>query len=111
MAGYVKTKTRRIVPVHEQTAPASASGIAYSGHSVFNGLIVKTDGTNDVTLNVYDNTAASGTRLLPSDVIVPGTARLFVIEFNRGIECQNGIYVDGTCSGSFEWQALYDSAE
>lgn len=94
------------------TVPAAASAAAVSGPCVFYGLIVKTDGTNNVTVNVYDNTAASGTKLLPTSTVIPGTSRLFAVDFSDApILCDNGVYVDISVAGggSFSYQVQYDS--
>lgn len=46
----------------EQTADATI----LSGSGYFKQIIVMPDGTNDVTVSVYDNTASSGKELLPT---------------------------------------------
>lgn len=98
------------VKVMAVTVPQTASGLHVTGKCAFGGLVVKTDGANNVTLNVYDNTSGSGTRLLPADVIVLGSARLWAVGFDPGIYAGTGVYVGvavaggGTCAV----QVLYD---
>jgi hypothetical protein len=96
--------------INRITVPAAASSAAVSGACLFYGITVITDGTNNVTLNIYDNTAASGTRLIPTNFIIPGIDRYFGYKPPLPIRCTNGIYVSvsvaggGTCS----YQVLYD---
>lgn len=92
------------------TQPASVSGPAVTTECVFNGLIIKTDGINDVTINVYDNDEASGNRILPSDIVILGAVGLCSIGFNPGIDVRNGVFVSiGVAGyGAFEYQVLYD---
>ncbi|MFA5377516.1 MAG: hypothetical protein WC455_17325 [Dehalococcoidia bacterium] len=43
----------------------TSSGIVATGPGVLTQIIVGTDGTNSPTIDLYDNTAASGTKLVP----------------------------------------------
>ena len=96
------------------TVPAATSGVAVTGACAFHGIIITTDGANDITLNLYKNTAASGEKLIPSDgstdAIVRGTTGLFTYSLGPAVWCEIGIYVQvsvaggGTCS----YQVLYD---
>jgi hypothetical protein len=78
-----------------------------SGH--LTGLIVNTDGTNDVTITLYDNTSASGTKII-STIIIPTSAtnRIFVIGFDDDdIQYHTGIYVDITCAGTVTYDVTF----
>lgn len=99
-----------LILVNEVTQPAIASEQAVLGDCVFAGLVVRPDGTNEVTLNVYDSEDASGDRLLPSNLKVSGTGGLWAIGFNPGVSVEIGIYVDLAVAGggSVEYQVLYD---
>lgn len=90
------------------TVGLTASGAALTGQGRFHGLIVKCDGVNDVTLNVYDNTAASGTQLIPTDSIFDGTVRLAAISLSPGVYYNTGVYVEITCAGTTEVMVLYN---
>jgi len=95
------------------TQPAAVSGLAVNTEGVFYGLIIKTDGSNNVVLNVYDNNAASGNRLLPSDLIIQGSVGLWTLGLTPGIDVETGIYVSVAVAGygSCEYQVLYDDGE
>lgn len=92
------------------TQPATESALAVEHECVFNGLIIKTDGVNDVTINVYDNDEASGNRLLPSDVVILGSVGFCTIGVAPGIDVVNGVYVSVSVAayGDVEYQVLYD---
>jgi hypothetical protein len=98
-----------LVLVDEITQPALASAQAVLGECIFSGLLIQPDGVNEVTVNVYDNTEASGNRLLPSDVKVNGANGLWTIGFYPGIDVNNGIYIELAVAGggSAEYQVLY----
>jgi len=88
----------------------TATGQAITGAGKFQGLIIKCDGTNDVTLNVYDNTAASGTQLIPTNSVFEGTVRLAAISFAPGIYYNTGVYLEITCAGTCEIMVQYNEA-
>ncbi len=87
----------------------TASGRVKVGTGIFHGLILKTDGTNDVTVNVYDNTEASGSKLLPADVVFDGTANLTVLSLDPGIIFDTGLYLEIACLGTTEIKTLYNN--
>jgi len=79
----------------EKTADAAI--MTTSG--AFYGIVVMPDGTNDVTVSVYDNaSAAAGTELVPTLTFAgDGGAQWFAPPYP--IHCFNGIYVDVTVGG------------
>ncbi len=93
------------------TAPATASAASVESKAAFYGLIFRTDGTNNITLNVYDNASeASGTKLVPTDVIILGSSRLWTLSIDPPIAAANGIYVSISIAGggATSYQVLYD---
>jgi len=82
----------------------TASAIAFNGSCWFNGIAVRTDGTNAVTLNIYDGIAASAIRLIPTNMAIDGDANYFGYKPPFPIRCRTGIYVavaiagGGTCA-------------
>ena len=93
-----------------QTAPSSASGYAKAGPVAFQGLIVKTDGVNDIAMTVYDSTSAAGTKLTPIGFNIPGNANIWTIAFAIPLMAWNGIWVQRTVAGGGNCyhQVLYD---
>ena len=81
------------------------------GAGCFDGIIIQSDGTNDITLNIYDNTSAAGKKLIPEAIIVTSsTNRYHSIGFD-GEPCQNrysnGIYVEVTTAGTVKYTVYY----
>lgn len=80
----------------------TSSGVVTAKSGALHGFIIKTDGTNAVTLNVYDNaTEAAGRQLIPDDTIITtsGTDRLQSIQLPPG-RYENGLYFEITTSGA-----------
>jgi len=91
------------------TQPVTSGTLAVSGACVFRGIIVNPDGTNDVTINLWDNTVVSGTtRILPQNVVFTGNGGLQVFGIAEGLPAYNGIYVEVTCAGTYQYQVTYD---
>ena len=90
-----------------KTTDASCTPSGASGS--FLGIIVVTDGTNSVTIDIYDNTAGSGTKLIPTWVVTTsGSNRVQAIGFDAGdVRYHNGIYVDVTTSGTVSYMVYF----
>ena len=97
------------LPLTETTQPASMSALAVSGPGRFSGLVVKTDGVNAVTLNVFDSASAAGNRILPQDVVIPGNAGVWAYSENPPLRVHTGIYVGIAIAGggSASYQVRY----
>lgn len=87
----------------------TASAKILTGEGFFDGIVVKPDGTNAITVTFYDNTAGSGTQFLPSIVIAGdgGTAFLNPV---RPIKVFNGIYITVAGDGTENYTVLYRPA-
>ena len=79
----------------------TASAVILAAPGAFVGISVATDGTNAVTLDIYDKaTAATGTKLIATTVIpTSATNRSWALEFLHPKWCDNGIYVVVTPAG------------
>ncbi len=84
------------------TAEAAASAAVLVGTGLLDAIAFKTDGTNNVTVNVFDNNAASGKRLIPADTIVTTSAsnRTASIVFDPPMLYSDGVYVQVTTAGA-----------
>jgi hypothetical protein len=99
---------RSPVPVVKITGELTASGQAVGGKCVFYGIIIQTDGVNNVTFSVYHGTDATGDPLVPENSVVEGGSRLAAIGYAAGIACPNGIYLSISGTGG-KAQILYDN--
>jgi len=110
-AGMTRLPSNTKVFTSKVTAPATASAASVATAAAFYGLIFQTDGTNNITVNVYDNaTAGSGTKLVPTNTIIKGSEQSWALSIDPPIACTNGIYVNIAVagSGSASYQVLYD---
>ncbi len=73
---------------------ATADGILHTGSTRISSVMVITDGTNPADVILYDNTAASGTKVFEGGVL--GANRSGLFEFSQPVRCKNGIYLDIT---------------
>lgn len=73
----------------------TASASVVTGAGLFHSIIFSTNGTNANTVNIYDNTAASGTKLIPTDtrITTSATDRIQTITFDPPVRFYTGIYV------------------
>lgn len=83
-------------PVH-----GSATSEIVRGKGLFYGIVVRTDGANDVTLNVYDGTSSSGKRLTTPDIVIKGSSFQsgWAINMDPAITYDSGIYVSVSVAG------------
>lgn len=74
----------------------NANTLVFSGRQRVNALTVFTDGVNDATVSLYDNTAASGKIAVKG--LCPGTSKVQHFIFENPVFMQDGLYaaVSGT---------------
>jgi hypothetical protein len=78
----------------------TAAALITTGPGELAGILVATDATNPVTLDIYDNTAASGKKLVPTTVIVTSaTDRMRQIDFKTPVKFNIGLYVSPVVGG------------
>ena len=77
----------------------TADAIIKTGRSILAGVNIITNATADVTIVIYDNTAASGTVLYKR--VVTGTLDSVYDNLgDNGVRGKNGLYVDVTGAGA-----------
>lgn len=76
------------------TSVVDAKGVLY-------GLLIETDGVNDATVTIYDNTAASGKIL--RKMTVPGADFYGGFELPAGLVANHGIYADVSGTNAAFW--------
>ncbi len=67
----------------------------------FLGSILRTDGTNDATLDVYDGTDASGLLLFPDAVTGADNIGGVIIGVHMGLWCETSLWVDIGGTGAY----------
>lgn len=94
----------------QASAVKTASAEITSGKSTFIGILVTNDGTNAVTINIYDNTSGSGTKIVPTLYIsASASTRNWALDVSPGLKANTGIYVDVSVAGggTCEYQVFY----
>lgn len=78
------------------------SGIVFASSCHLHDVIVAgSDGSNDITVTVYDNpAAASGTKLVPTHTVDASALGLNGVSFNVARLAKTGVYVEITTSGT-----------
>ena len=98
LALFTVCYSAELYPSAEKTADA----LIKTGSGTYGGMIVITDATNACTVKVYDNTAASGTAILPTmtcpgDSSTSGVNTCVLSNINLGFS--TGLYADMTVGG------------
>lgn len=84
----------------------TADSLVLIGDGSFYGIGLVTDGTNAVTVSVYDNVANSGKLLFPT-FVVNGSIGTQTLNINPPVKFSNGLFVDITCAGTVHYNVYY----
>ena len=104
----------QLIFVHRVTDSKSESEAVVAEPCAFGGIIIRPDGSNDITVNIYNNaSAASGKHLIPEDTVIKGIEDIVVISVNPPLDASNGIYVEISVadSGTCAYQVIYDQGD
>lgn len=82
------------------SAVKTESALIFTGNCVFSGIMIALDGTNAVTLDIYDGVDDTGVRIIPQ-IVIPSSAgvRSYSLGFNPGIPMRTGIYIKIAVAG------------
>lgn len=75
----------------------TADGIVFTGRCVIHGIMVGTDGTNDVTVALHNSTDNSGTKIIPS-ITIDAANDGFGGIMNLNAGCNTACFLDLTIS-------------
>jgi hypothetical protein len=90
-----------------QTVTLTADAAAVTGAGYIYGIVIVTDGSNAPTFAVYDNTSATGTKIVP-DLVLEATPRVQTLSLDPAVAFSNGVYVDLTISaGTVAYMVYY----
>ena len=90
------------------TYTASAAVVTEQGY--FDGMAIQTDGSNNVTLNVFDLAASStgGREMVPTNTIIEANTGISALAFDPPLSFSKGIYVEATAgAGTFAYQVIW----
>lgn len=93
-----------------QSAEITSSAAVYTHGGLFHGVVVITDGTYAVTVDVFDNASSgAGTELIPTwTVTTSATDRSQAYSVWPPVKFYNGIYLDLTCTGTVTAMVYYE---
>lgn len=81
-------------PDYETTGNQTASGHVVTTNVVFGGILVSTDGSNDVTFTVYKGSSAvDANALTPKNMVVKAANSYGGVFIRHPVRCAEGIYV------------------
>lgn len=86
-------------PTNKSTGVLNSDTLIMDGKAIVAGIQIITDGTNDATLILYDNTAASGKEVFKASLTGTNDP-LYISLPDGGVRCDNGLYADVTGTGA-----------
>lgn len=88
-------------PTSLSSGKKTADAVIYDGRGILTGVVVGTDGTNDVTLTIYDDNTAATSNTILFEVVVGGADNHAVFDLGSiRPRCVNGLYADVTGTGA-----------
>jgi hypothetical protein len=95
----------------QQSATQTGDAAISTSPGYLHGIVVMTDGTNAVTVEIYDNkSAASGTKMIPTwTVTTSNTNRSQSYSIEPPVKYTQGIYVDVTCAGTVSYMVYFSN--
>jgi hypothetical protein len=96
------------IPAYGQSSGAqTADAQIITGAGILRGFAIQTDGTNDVTITIYDGVGATGTELIPTAFTVAAADNYGGV-VNLCILARDGIYADITTAGTCSYVVYYN---
>ena len=88
------------------SAVKTADALIATGWTEMHGVIVTTDGTNAVTMDIHNGTTTAGAKIAPT-ITFPATPVTQAVSFNPPVSCSSGIYVNITTAGTVSYTVYY----
>lgn len=96
----------------KHTQPTNATEHTHvDGRCLFHGFEIRTDGKNDVIVNVYDGQAEDlADRLTPDSIVVPASQGTYTYFLPKPVMADDGIHISIVCAGSdFSHRVFFDN--
>jgi hypothetical protein len=88
----------------------TSSGLIINGAGYYHGVKVNTDGTNDATVTVYDNTTASGT-VIDAATTYTGSSQSGSSSYNPPLQYKSGLYLSVATTGTATVTVYYTPSD
>lgn len=86
-------------PTNKSSGLLTSDTLLHTGKAILAGVQILTDGVNDATVIIYDNTSAAGNEVFKQ--VVTGTDDSIPYTLpDGGVRCDNGIYIDVAGTGA-----------
>ena len=94
----------------QHSTEKTADALIDTGKGTFHGILVTTDGTNAVTVEIYDGlVAAGGTQLIATwEITTSSTNRGASLSMDPPVKYDTGLFIDITCSGTVQYMVYYE---
>jgi hypothetical protein len=106
MALYSATMASGVTNRVLYSAVKTADALIATGWTEMHGIIVSTDGTNAVTMDIYNGTSSAGAKIAPT-ITFPATPVTQAVSFNPPVSCSSGIYINITTAGTLSYTVYY----
>ena len=79
----------------------TGSALISTGWTEFHGIVATGDGTNAITVDIYDNTSAAGSKIVPTITFAQSaTTKTQAYGVSTPVQCRTGIYVNVSVAGA-----------
>jgi hypothetical protein len=86
----------------------TADALIFTGDGYWHGISFTSDAANAITVDVYDNTSAAGTKLIQQFVVTTSaTNRFHTLSLDPPVAFHTGLYIDITCAGAVSYVVYY----
>ena len=83
--------------------------LIYTGKGLLGGIVLVLDGTNSVTVSIYDGTSSSGRALTPPMIFTTSsTTRIGAFGIDPPESFKDGLYIDITTAGTVSYIVYYE---
>lgn len=104
MPRFFKADTHEPFEYMKSSTVLDSDALITNEKCIFNGFLLVTDGTNDVTIDVLDE--EGGDKVIPT-ITVKGSDNLLAMDVSPGLKA-DGLYINITTSGTCKYQIYYN---
>lgn len=92
----------------EYSATKTGAALIISARAEFHGITITGDGTNAVTVDIYNNTEGSGEKISPTlNFSQSATSKTQAYGVSPPVRCDKGIYIDVTTAGTVSYTVYF----
>ena len=93
----------------QYSATSTGNALIVSGTADFHGITITGDGTNAVTVDIYNGLTSAGAKIAPSLAFVQSqTNKTQTYGVNPPVNCNTGIYIAVATAGTVSYTVYYN---